>query len=100
MGRRAARIDDNQTEIVRAFVELGYSVAVTSDQGSGFPDIVVGKFKRNYLIEIKDGSKPLSRRKLTAYQQKFRDGWAGQYSVIESIDDVVAFDLSVCSIED
>lgn len=47
--RRAAKTDDNQKEIVAAFRRLGFTVAVTSALGQGFPDLVVGKWG-NYIL--------------------------------------------------
>lgn len=86
------KVDDNQKEIVEAFKKLGYSVAHTHIVGKGFPDIVVaGHDKRNYLIEIKDGKKPLSKRKLTPDELKFHDSWQGDLKIIESVEDVVRF---------
>jgi Holliday junction resolvase len=89
MGRRAARIDANQNEIVTMLRKMGYSVAITSDCGKGFPDIVVGRSGRNYLFEIKDGSKPPSAQKLTEAEQQFADAWKGQYNVISCLDDAI-----------
>ena len=89
MGRRAARVDANQNEIVTMLRKMGYSVAITSDCGKGFPDIVVGRPGRNYLFEIKDGSKPPSAQKLTEAEQQFCDNWKGQYNVITCLDDAI-----------
>lgn len=89
MGRRAARVDANQNEIVTMLRKMGYSVAITSDCGKGFPDIVVGRSGRNYLFEIKDGNKPKSAQKLTEAEQQFADAWKGQYNVISCLDDAI-----------
>ena len=89
MGRRAARVDANQNEIVTMLRKMGYSVAITSDCGKGFPDIVVGRSGRNYLFEIKDGNKPPSAQKLTDAEQQFADTWKGQYNVITCLDDAI-----------
>lgn len=86
---RAKRVDANQHIIVSAFRKLGYSVAITSGLGDGFPDAVVGKHGINLLVEIKDGCKPPSKRKLTEHEEKFRDGWLGQYCIVETLDDVM-----------
>lgn len=88
--RLRARIDGNQNEIVAQLRELGCSVAITSQLGKGFPDLVVGFKGKNYLLEIKDPSKPLSQRKLTKDEIRFSYKWLGQYSVIETIDDFLA----------
>ena len=85
--RRAARIDDNHTEIVKAFEAAGATVKSVA-QLKGFVDLVVGIHCRNGLVEIKDGSKPPSARKLTEAEQKFHDTWKGSIFIVESIDDV------------
>ena len=69
--------------------KMGYSVAITSDCGKGFPDIVVGRSGKNYLFEIKDGRKPKSAQKLTALEQHFCNKWKGQYNVITCLDDAI-----------
>lgn len=69
--------------------KMGYSVAITSDCGKGFPDIVVGRSGRNYLFEIKDGNKVPSKQKLTDLEQQFCDTWKGQYNVITCLDDAI-----------
>ena len=84
--RRAARIDANQNEIVQVLRDVGASVAITSMVGSGFPDIVVGHQGRNYLIEIKDGSKPPSKRKLTPDEQEFFDTWRGTVFIANDVN--------------
>jgi Holliday junction resolvase len=87
---RAGRVDANQNEIVAVFRQLGCSVAITSNVRGGFPDIVVGVNGLNLLVEIKDGSKVPSARKLTDDEQRFHDNWKGRAVVVESVDDVVA----------
>lgn len=89
MPRRAARIDANQNEIVTMLRKMGYSVAITSDCGKGFPDIVVGRSGINFLFEIKDGNKVPSAQKLTPAEQQFADRWKGQYDVITCLDDAI-----------
>ncbi len=85
------RIDKNQPEIVKAFRQLGCQVAITSNVGHGFPDLIVGRpwLHKMLMVEIKDGSKPRSARKLTQDEETFRDAWSGSYAVVESIPDVV-----------
>ena len=95
--RFARKVDDNQSVIVSKFRELGYSVALTHTLGQGFPDIVVGKYGLSFIIEIKDGSKPKSARRLTEPEEKFRNGWLGNYDIIDSVDDVISFDESLCA---
>ena len=87
--RRAAKTDDNHMELIRAFRKAGFSVADTSKLGKGFPDIVIARNLHTACVEIKDGKKPPSARKLTGDERKFRDNWMGAYFVVKSIYDVV-----------
>lgn len=86
---RAARIDSNQNVIVAALRAIGCSVAITSGIGKGFPDLVVARAGKNYLIEIKDPSKPKADRQLTPAQVKFHSEWRGQIAVVETIDEAI-----------
>ena len=87
--RRAARIDDNQKEVVALFRKLGWTVLIIS-QLKNCCDIIVSKSGRTVAIEIKDGSKPPSARKLSEGEIKFRDAWQGDYSLVICNDDVIA----------
>jgi Holliday junction resolvase len=66
--RRAARTDSNQTEIVAILRSLGCSVQMLHAVGAGCPDLLVGVAGQNLLIEIKDGSRKPSARRLTSDQ--------------------------------
>lgn len=85
---RAARVDANQPEIVKAFRDLGWSVLIIS-QLKNCCDIVVAKEGCTLLVEIKDGSKPPSKQKLTDGESKFLSTWKGEWHIVKSIDDVV-----------
>lgn len=91
--RRAARIDANQGEIIEAFRKAGASVKPVHVV-KGFVDIVVGINGRNMLVEIKDGAKVKSARKLTEAEQKFHDEWKGRVHIVECLDDVTSVLLS------
>ena len=83
---RAARVDSNQKEIVKALRKAGATVLHTHQLKNCF-DILVGYNGINYIVEIKDGNKPPSQRKLTTGEEKFRDEWeGGEYYIIESIE--------------
>lgn len=69
--RRAARVDANHAEIGDALRAIGCYVVDCSQVGSGFPDFIVGKGGVWRLIEVKDGNKPPSKRRLTEDQQIF-----------------------------
>jgi len=89
---RAKKVDANQAEIVQTFRDLGARVADTSGAGDGFPDLVVqyrepmrGRLL-THLVEVKDGNKPPSRRKLTPAQEKFHAEF--NCHIVESVKDV------------
>ena len=88
--RRAGRVDANQPDIVRDLRQCGCSVAITSAVGDGFVDIVVGFRGINVLLEIKDGDKPPSKRKLTPAEADFHRDWKGQIAVVKSFDEAWA----------
>ena len=86
---RAKKVDVNQKAIVTALRKLGYSVAVTSSLGEGFPDLVVAKNGKTILVELKDGSKPPSQRRLTEHEKKFHENWKGKIIVAESVKNIL-----------
>ena len=74
--RRAARTDDNHAEIVAALRGCGCLVQSLAAVGKGVPDLLVQRNDVLYLLEVKDGNKPPSRRLLTPEQEKFlAAGW-------------------------
>ena len=83
----AKRKDDNQTEVVKEFEKLGYHVWLTF-RLTNCVDIVISKDKFTAAVEIKDGEKPPSKRKLTEGEIKFRAAFKGRYYLCESIEDV------------
>lgn len=89
------KVDANQTEVVEALRKCGFSVAVTSSLGKGFPDLVVGKNYKNVLVELKDGNKSASKRRLTQDEERFFNEWRGIVVVANNIDDIIkAFDVN------
>lgn len=86
--RRAARIDANQPEIVEAFRRLGCSVLITS-QLKRCVDLFIARNNVTAAIEIKDGTLPKSKRRLTEGEMDFMHGWKGLYFIVESLDDVL-----------
>lgn len=86
--RRAAKVDANQSEIVKTFRKLGWYVLIVS-QLKNCCDIFVSKGGRTIAVEIKDGSKPPSQRKLSDGEQKFKDEWKGEWMLIENVEEVL-----------
>jgi hypothetical protein len=87
----AARIDANQPAIVAAIRKMGATVLHLHTIGKGAPDILIGYQGKNALVELKDGAKPPSARKLTPDEEKFHAEWRGQVAIIESVDEAIAF---------
>jgi len=87
--RYANRIDANQNTIVDALRQCGATVRIIS-QGGGIPDLLVGYNGYTILMEIKDGSKPPSTRRLTEDEQKFFDEWrGGMLTIVNSVEEAL-----------
>lgn len=95
MTRYAAQVDANQAAIVSALRGIGATVAPLHRVGGGCPDLLVGFRGRNLLIEVKDGGKPPSARKLNDLQADWHGGWKGQVAVVEDADAAVAIVLGM-----
>jgi Holliday junction resolvase len=87
--RYANRIDANQNAIVEALRKAGAVVRIIS-QGDGIPDLLVGYRGYTILMEVKDGDKVPSARKLTEAEQKFFEDWrGGLLVVVNSIEEAL-----------
>jgi len=82
MSRYAAKVDANQTAIIKALREIGATVFSLAGVHNGCPDLLVGIGMQTYLVEVKDGNKPPSARQLTPDQAKFVSTWEGSPVVI------------------
>lgn len=92
--RRAARIDANHVAVVEALQAVGCRVVSLAAMGKGLADLLVlNPRKRLILLEVKDGSKPPSKRKLTPDQVKFHGAWP--VVVVTSAAEAVAQALAV-----
>ena len=84
--RRAARVDRNQEEIVKALRAVGTTVQSLAAIGNGCPDLLVGYQGKTILMEIKDGKKPPSQRMLTPDQERWHYEWNGaKVYVVDSV---------------
>lgn len=90
MSRRNAAVDANQPEIVKALRDVGATVQHIHTVGKGCPDILVGFRGRNHLLEIKDGAKPPSARKLTDDEAVWHRQWLGSVAIVNSTSEALA----------
>ena len=84
---RAAKVDRNHKEIVEALRDYGAFVINTSQLKNAF-DILVCYQGKIFIMEIKDGSLPPSKRKLTEGEIKCKQGVndAGcKYHIVHSV---------------
>ena len=86
--------DANQAEIDEALRGLGCVViSMRGDPGIGF-DSLVAVAGHLFAVEVKDGSKSPSKRRLTNAEQARKDDLnraGAPYIVFESVDDAVNF---------
>lgn len=89
--RRSARTDSNQTEIVAALRKRGAVVILTHQLKNAF-DILVAYDMNLYVVEIKDGTKPASARKLTDGELKCKESLESvgvKYHVVTSVEEAL-----------
>jgi hypothetical protein len=89
MPRRAAKVDRNQPEIVKALRGAGATVQHLHTVGKGCPDILVGYQGVNYLMEIKDGALPPPARKLTDDEEAWHRQWFGNAHIVNNADEAL-----------
>lgn len=88
--RIAAKIDANQPEIVQALRKAGATVQTLAAVGKGVPDLLVARCGKLWLIEVKDGSKPPSARKLTPDQVEWHKNWNSPVYVVNNVDEALS----------
>ena len=91
---RANRIDSNQPEIIAYCEDKGFSVLNISSL-KNCCDIFISKDGFTIAIEIKDGAKCPSARKLTDGEEAFRDRWKGAWRLITCTADIDNLMLSM-----
>lgn len=88
--RRAAKKDRNHPEIVKALRGAGCKVLDLGAVGNGCPDLLVNRGPETRFLEVKDGKKPPSARKLTPDQVEFHREWEGRVFVVTSVDEALS----------
>lgn len=93
--RRAARRDAGEQDIIKAMRACGAYVKVINDEGTF--DLLCYYNGHTLLLEIKDGTKPPSARRLTDAEQRFHDEWPGSnLHIINSVQEALDL-LKACS---
>lgn len=88
-GNAPSRKDANHGEIKAVFERLGCTV-IDTHAIAGALDMLVGVAGVSCLVEVKDGSKPPSARKLTDPEKKTIDEWRGfPCAIVTSTDEAV-----------
>lgn len=86
--RRAARRDHGEHEIIRALRSANAYVKQINDEG--FADLLVFYMGKTIFLEVKDGKKPPSARRLTPAEQKFHDEWPGDnLHIVNSVEEAL-----------
>ncbi|MDB4312031.1 hypothetical protein N9937_01245 [bacterium] len=88
---RANRRDDGEKAIVEGLRAAGCSV-IQIDAGDGFPDLVVGRAGKTYLLECKEKpGKGVDKRRtqLNPLQQQWFSLFNGHAEVVRSIDEAL-----------
>ena len=86
--RRAARIDENQPELVKQLRSIpGCTVQPLHMVGKGCPDLLVGWMGDNKLLEVKNADMPPSQKHLTPDEKRWHSQWAGQVAIVETFED-------------
>jgi Holliday junction resolvase len=84
---RAAKIDANHEQVVSALRAAGASVQSLAGVGKGVPDLLVGFQGKTLLMEVKDGRKTPSERRLTEDQVRWHGAWrGGPLAVVDGVD--------------
>lgn len=99
--RLRPRLDGNHADIVAEFLRCGCVVQSLAAVGRGVPDLLVKvpcriAGSRLVLVEVKDGNKPPSARKLTEAEIGFHARFAGCVAVAEHVTDVPEIILNIC----
>lgn len=87
--RRAARLDSNHVDVVKALRSAGMTVQSLAAVGQGVPDLLVGWRGLNLLAEVKDGDKKPSAQALTVAEQEWHATWGGHVVVVRDADEAV-----------
>jgi len=82
---RAARVDQNHVEIVKALRDHGAFVVSLATVGKGVPDLLVGYKRNTILMEVKHGKNHLTEDQIT-----FHGKWpGGTLAIVTDIESAI-----------
>jgi hypothetical protein len=84
-GRRAAKVDSNQPDVVAKLRKIGFSVQPIHTIGGGVPDLLLGMSGWNFLIELKSSDKG----KLTPDEIDWHANWKGQVDTAITVETIL-----------
>lgn len=82
--RHRGRVDKTQNEIVMALRQVGAKVAITSNLGDGFPDLLVAYRDNILLMEVKSRG-----GRLTQDEESFYSEWRPYMVVVYTVDEAL-----------
>jgi hypothetical protein len=82
--RRAAKVDANQSEIVKAVRKIGANVLHLHQVGKGCPDLLTCFQGRNVLLEVKQPGESLTKD-----QVEFIAMWGGEMHIVHSPEEAI-----------
>jgi len=80
--------DQNEPEIFDALRNHGFTVCPLDTPC----DAIVGYGGRSYLVEVK-----MPKGKLTGPQEQFLETWRGDFTILRSVDEAIAFAVKIRS---
>lgn len=90
-----AKVDTNHAAIVAALRRVGAQVQSLAAVGNGVPDLLVAFRGAWFVMEVKDGDKPPSRRRLTPAEAE----WHMQFNQSAPVWTVSSIDEALEAIE-
>jgi Holliday junction resolvase len=87
--RKIARVDSNHAEVVEFLRKQGAIVRSLANLGGGVPDLLVSYNKILFLIEVKDGKKAPSQRKLTKDEADFFEQFDSHCFIVCNLDEAL-----------
>ena len=88
--RHNPRKDRNHNEIKELFEGMGLTVWDAAGGHGGIPDLIVGYGCVSALVEVKDGKKAPSERRLTSSQNDYFVKMQGANFVVKNVDEAIA----------